>query len=142
MVRFLFMIVILCLSAPAMAQLESPFLPTTPTVPRAFGAISSTPQCFNVVNTAPYTVYGSIHSNFFVRPDGIKTRHKSNFRLAPDDYNEFCTTGPFYDGNKVELVLRSLVPIFTCKTIATGNIIVQGRRLPEGGTETKALCIQ
>lgn len=101
----------------------------------------SDPECFHVVNQAPYTVYGSINTNVFTRPDGIKTRHKSNFRLESGNFAEFCTFGPFYDNHKLELVLRTLVPTFTCKTGIAGDIMIYGRRKPEGGTETYAACL-
>ena len=66
---------------------------------------------------------------------------RPNFRLAPKERSEFCTYGPFFDGMKQELVLRSLVPIFSCKTrVDQGEIVIQGRAKPEGGTETWAVC--
>ncbi len=121
--------------------LDDPFVVTVPTVPSAMGDVSDEAQCFNVINRAPYSVFGSIHTNYYVRPDGVKTRHKSNFRLQPSEKAEFCTYGPFYDGQKVELVLRTLVPIFDCKTAVTEDIIIYGRRKSEGGTETWATCL-
>lgn len=128
-------------ASPAMAQESDPFVVTTPTAPKALGDVSDTAECFNVINKAPYTVFGSIHTNYFVRGDGIKTRHKSNFRLESQNAAEFCTFGPFYEGHKVELVLRTLVPIFSCKTGVNGDIVIYGRRKSEGGTETYAVCL-
>ena len=116
--------------------------------------IVSQPMCFNVKNEAPYKVYGSFITDYYTRPDGIRARHKSNFRLEeagatheekgyPIDRAEFCTFGPFYPGRKLELVIRTLVPVFSCKTrIDQGEIVIQGHRKPEGGTETKALCFE
>lgn len=127
-------------SWPAAAK-DDPFIVTSPTQPKALGAVSISPRCFNVINKAPYSVYGSINTNFFIRDDGIKTRHKSNFRLKPEAYAQFCTSGPFYDGEKLELVLRTLVPIFHCKTAVYGDILIKGKRKPEGGTETWAECL-
>lgn len=125
---------------PAVAQ-DDPFVVTEPAKPRALGDVTDAAECFNVVNKAPYTVYGSINTNYFVRADGIKTRHKSNFRLESQAGAEFCTFGPFYDGHKLELVLRTLVPIFDCKTGINGDIIIYGKRKSEGGTETYAACL-
>lgn len=124
----------------AFAQ-DDPFLVTEPTMPYSDGMVSNQPYCFNLINQAPYSVTGSISTNYFVRSDGIKTRHRSNFRLDRGDMHEVCTTGPFYDGNKLELVLRTLVPVFTCKTAVTGDIVIEGRYLREGGTETRANCL-
>lgn len=127
--------------AAPVSMADDPFIVTEPTQPEALGDVSAAPQCFNVINKAPYTVFGSINTNYFIRADGIKTRHKANFRLESESFAEFCTSGPFYDGQKVELVLRTLVPIFNCKTAITGNIVIFGRRKMEGGTETWAACL-
>ena len=114
--------------------------------------ISPTPECFNVVNTAPYTVMGSVITDFFTNPDGKKARHTSNFRLEkkgarhaeegyPVDRAEFCSTGPFLPGHKLRIVLRTLIPIFECETrIDQGDIVITGHRKPEGGTVTTATC--
>ncbi|MCK5284973.1 MAG: hypothetical protein KAJ86_05245 [Alphaproteobacteria bacterium] len=113
--------------------------------------IVNEPICFQVINEAPYKIYGRFSTDRYIRPDGIKTRHRSNFRLEeagsvheegyPIDRAEFCSYGPFYPEFKLDLTLRTLVPIFDCRTrIDQGAIIIQGRRKPEGGTETKAIC--
>lgn len=135
----LFIVTALCLICPPRAQAQE---------------IVQDPICFNVRNEAPYKVYGSFVTNYYTRPDGIQARHKSNFRLEeagatdpekgyPIDQAEFCTYGPFYPGRKLELVIRTLVPIFSCMTrIDQGEIVIQGHRKPEGGTDTKALCFE
>lgn len=105
------------------------------------GEVLDQPQCFNVVNTAPYTVYGSINTNEYKTPDNITARHRSNFRLQTQEQAEFCTSGPFYEGQKVDLTLRTLVPIFSCMTRITGDIVIKGVRKEEGGTETWAECL-
>lgn len=105
------------------------------------GEVLDQPQCFNVVNTAPYTVYGSINTNEYKTPDDITARHRSNFRLKTQEQVEFCTSGPFYEGQKVDLTLRTLVPIFSCMTRITGDIVIKGVRKDEGGTETWAECL-
>lgn len=133
-------LVVFAFSAPLSAQ-DDPFLPVEPTQPSAMGEVSDEPSCFNVINRAPYTVFGSIYTNYFIRGDGAKTRHKSNFRLETENSAEFCTYGPFYDDRKVELVLRTLIPIFDCKTGVDGDVIIYGRRKSEGGTETWATCL-
>ena len=112
------------------------------------------PICFTVVNQAPYKVYGNFGTDYYTAEDGTKARHRSNFRLDeagskdpekgfPLDSAEFCSYGPFYEGRKLDLVLRTLVPIFSCKTkIDQGPIIITGVRKPEGGTDTKAACLE
>ena len=107
----------------------------------ALGEVTQEPVCFNVMNEAPYSVYGGLESNELIRPDGIKTRHREQFRLETGRQARFCTTGPFYEGGKLRLVLRSLVPLFDCYTAVTGDIVIHGERLPEGGTKTWADCL-
>ncbi|MGQ0527970.1 MAG: hypothetical protein ACT4OY_08100 [Alphaproteobacteria bacterium] len=113
--------------------------------------IVSEPICFRVRNEAPYKVYGNFITDYYTTPDGSKARHRSNFRLDepgskdpegnPADVSEFCSYGPFLPGRKLELVLRTLMPIFNCQTrIDQGEIVIKGFRKPEGGTETYAQC--
>lgn len=111
----------------------------------------SQPICFEVRNTAPYSVLGSFITDYYPDPSGVEARHRSDFRLEAAgerdkegnyaDRAEFCTYGPFYEDRKLELVLRTIFPIFSCKTrVDRGEIIIKGRRKPEGGTETEAVC--
>jgi hypothetical protein len=112
------------------------------------------PICFRVRNEAPYKVYGSFITNYYQTEDGTNARHRSNFRLEeagsldpqtnePSDAAEFCTYGPFIPERKLELVIRTLVPIFSCKTkVDQGEIVIKGYRKPQGGTETYAECYE
>ena len=104
------------------------------------GEVTSSSLCFNIINKAPYGIRGSITSDFYTRPDGIRAHHRSNFRLEEKEMTEFCSTGPFYEGRRLELTLRTLVPIFSCKTRADTDVLVYGRMLEDGGTETTAVC--
>ena len=143
-------IVLIGLGFPALAQDSAPSADN----PNAGLDILSEPICFSLRNEAPYKVYGTFSTDYFMRPDGIKTRHRSNFRFdvpgskdpetgEPTDRAEFCSYGPFFKGRKLELTLRTLVPIFSCQTrIDQGEIVITGFRKPEGGTETKATCFE
>lgn len=113
--------------------------------------ILAEPICFGVINEAPYTVLGSVSTDYYTTSEGRKARHVSNFRLSAEqaeekDYPtavEFCSYGPFYPGRKLEIVLRTLIPIFNCKTrVDQGPLIVKGYRKPEGGTETWIECFE
>lgn len=115
--------------------------PPLPVAPMPAGEILDEAVCFNVVNKAPYTVFGSFVTDTYTEDDGTSARHRSNFRLNENEQAEFCTYGPFYEGRKLEMVIRTLVPVFSCKTAITGDIVIQGRRKPEGGTETWAVCL-
>lgn len=105
--------------------------------------ISEEELCSTIINEAPYTVLGTIASDYFVRPqDGIKSRHRANFRIETGGSWHFCSTGPFYEGYKMDLVIKTLFPVFSCKTaVGAGDIIIKGDFLPEGGADTWAECL-
>lgn len=137
---FLFALILSALAVPAFAQNENL-------------DIVKEPICFAVRNQAPYKVYGNFATDNYITAEGIKARHRSNFRLDepgtkdekgnPTDAAEFCSYGPFLPNRMLELTLRTLVPIFSCKTkIDQGEIIIKGHRKegPDGGTETWAEC--
>jgi len=105
------------------------------------GEVVADPLCFNIVSRAPFTVFGTLVSNIYTTDDGSKARHRSNFRLEEGQATQFCTYGPFYAGRKLELVLRTLIPVFSCKTALYKDIEISGRRKPEGGTEVWATCL-
>ncbi len=117
--------------------------------------ISDEPICFAIVNTADYSVNGSFVTEKFERPDGIIASHRSNFRLQPagekeddgrlSDRAEFCSYGPFFEGRMLILTLRSLFPIFECRTrVDTGlEIVIKGaRRADDTGVQTWAECFK
>ena len=138
--------VIILLAIPAWAQDNPVPLPAVPAPPPMVagseGEIVATPICFNVINKAPYTVMGGFSTNVYKTKDGIETRHRANFRLEKEQQTNFCSEGPFYAGRKLDLVLKSLIPLFSCRTAITGDIIIYGREKEEGGTDTWAACLK
>lgn len=116
--------------------------------------IISEPMCFEVINEAPYNIYGKFVTALYIATDGSRARHTSNFKLEAagsfdsktgykTDRAEFCSYGPFFEGRKLEMTLRTLVPIFSCQTrIDSGPIIIHGEKKPEGGTKTWADCFE
>jgi hypothetical protein len=126
---------------PARAQTATPVAPAVPAIDEPDGEVVEKPVCFNVVNKAPYTVIGTLSTNVFKTPEGIAARHRGNFRLETGQKTNFCSLGPFYAGRKLDLVLRSLVPLFSCRTAITGDIVIYGRKKEEGGTDTWAACL-
>ena len=136
---FLFACFAFFLMLPVALRAQQELAAPPPSMPD--GEVVSEPICFSVINKAPYSVIGSFVTDIYTADDGTKARHRSNFRLEPNYKSEFCTYGPFYEGRKLELVLRTLIPIFSCKTAVTGDILIYGRRKPEGGTDTWAVCL-
>lgn len=97
-------------------------------------------MCFDITNKADWQVTGSIETKPHEEPDGQTQHHRSNFRLAPEESTAACTTGPFYNGYRVLLTLRTLIPIFECYTLAQGDIIITGVQNRDGSTTTSAAC--
>lgn len=116
--------------------------------------VVSEPICFMVRNSAEFTMYGTIVTAEYTRPDGVIARHRSNFTLqAADSYDEegypadraeFCSYGPFFEGRKLELSIRTLFPVFSCQTrIDQGEIVLSvSRREDDTGYSYFAKCFE
>lgn len=100
--------------------------------------VTSQPICFTIRNTAPFTVYGNVETDYTPTDTGSRARHRSNFQLEPRMSEDFCTTGPFYPGRKLRLVLRTMFPVFSCYTqLDRGPIIIKGERGDGVDTQTR-----
>jgi hypothetical protein len=97
-------------------------------------------RCFKIVNRAPYTVNGTLLTNYKTDLMGRKGRDVSNFRLAPGGEKKYCTFGPYYPGTRIGFQIRTIVPVFSCYTVAQGTIEVQGKVDAEGKTKTWVNC--
>jgi hypothetical protein len=116
--------------------------------------IVAEPICFNVRNSADFTMYGNFGTDFYTTPQGSQARHRSNFRLEaagsvdaegyPSDRAEFCSYGPFYPGRKLDLTIRTLFPVFSCKTRLDGGEIVlrATRKANDSGYDYFADCFE
>lgn len=107
----------------------------------AYGEVTAQPICFNLVSQASNNVYGRVMTNFYEKADGNRGRHRSNFRLEPGQTNQVCTSGPFFEGRQVEIVIQTLVPVFNCRTAITGDIIFKDERNSDGVLKTWAECL-
>ncbi len=106
------------------------------------GEITTTPICFELRNTAPYKVYGSIATDYYTMPDGQRAKHHSNFNLESGKFAKICSTGPFFDGRKLDIQIKTLVPVFDCRTALTGPLVIHGERSPGKPTKTWIDCIK
>ncbi|QQG36270.1 MAG: hypothetical protein HYS17_00305 [Micavibrio aeruginosavorus] len=118
---------------------EAPF-PDMNVPMTAEGEVLTAPLCFRVINDAPYMLMGSLYTNYYTDKERRKARHTSNFRLEPGQSQPYCSYGPFYEGQKLDLVLRSLVPLFSCRTAVHSDIHLKGEILESGGTRSWATC--
>ena len=114
------------------------------------------PICFALKNEASYSVNGGIQTAKFTRPDGVISRHRSNFRLKaageidpktgePADRVEFCSYGPFLPDRQLILTIRTLFPVFECKTRVDTlqEIVIKGqRRADDNGVMTWVECFK
>lgn len=115
--------------------------------PLAAQEITAQPICFTVRNASENRIYGEIGTAQITREDGQKIHHTGSFRLEPAgqrhankgylrDRAEFCSSGPFYPGRQLEFVLRTLIPVFSCKfTPELGEIVVQTKKIKQNGQE-------
>lgn len=110
------------------------------TTPKPFGEVLQEPICFKLVNIAPYTVFGQVKTNYFIRGDGVKSRHRSNFNLKPKEEADICTSGPFFDGRRLQFQIKTLIPLFDCKTTLSEIIYVRGKVNEDGSTKTWIDC--
>ena len=81
-----------------------------------------------VIRTAPFKFKGKIE------------RHEANFSLNEGESVEICSTGPFYEGYKVDLTIRTLIPLFSCKTRLSGEIVLRRKEDENGNKLLYADC--
>ena len=90
--------------------------------------ISPQPHCAVIKNTTDFTLYGGIRTEYGTNAAGEKSRHESTFRIAAGEERKACATGPFYPGYQVEFIIKTFIPIFTCKTRLAGTIEIKSER--------------
>lgn len=102
------------------------------------GDITPFKECGTLINSAGQQVMGVIRTETF-KYKGQLARHERNFDLQDGESVEVCSTGPFYNGYKVELTIRTIMPLYTCKTRLSGNIYLR-KREQDGITVLYAEC--
>jgi hypothetical protein len=82
-------------------------------------------SCFLVRNVSPVTLFGRVV---------MQSRERYTFRLAKGESTRGCLAGALFPGNKVQLVLVSLVtvPLFDCYTQIDRPIQLYARRKQDG----------
>ena len=103
-------------------------------LPRLAQAGDVTPfkECATLVNSAGQIVMGVVKTESF-KFKGQIIRHEKNFSLEDGETVEVCSTGPFFQGYKVELTIRTIMPLFTCQTRLSGNIYLRKKWDDENG---------
>lgn len=137
---FLSVLVFFSFAAPGLAVAQDGDV-----VPGPLGEVTNEPLCARVVNHAVHNVAGIIRTELYMRPDGIKARHIENFKLQPGQAWKFCSTGPFFEGRKLEITVRTMVPLDACQSTMGGDIIIDSTPRPAsdgGGYKVKVHCLE
>lgn len=100
------------------------------------------PVCSELINSTGFTVYGSVETARATLPDGTLAHFKSNFRLSRDETTRICARGPFFEGEKVILTLRSLLPVFECQTKLGQPITLTATPKEPFGYDWRATCYE
>lgn len=104
------------------------------------GEIVSKPICTYLVNRSDQTIMGSIATKSQTLADGTVAAHTDNFKLAAGDRRQFCAAGPFFEGQRLELTLRTLIPLFSCYTKIDREIYLDAKPGPGGFKKLSATC--
>lgn len=104
------------------------------------GPFSPTPICSDLINETGYAVYGAVETDRLQDPRGEIIHYKSNFRLKAGESTQICSNGPFFEGGKLTLTLRSLFPLFECKTSLGQPITIHATPKERGGFDWSATC--
>jgi hypothetical protein len=104
------------------------------------GAYSQKPLCAKILNGSDIALIGTLLTAPQTIESGDKVRHRKNFKLQPGEKADFCATGPFYQGQRLELVLRTAFPVFTCRTKIDREIVLSATRGADGRMTYGANC--
>lgn len=72
--------------------------------------------------------------------DGSLQQFSDTFKLKPKESTQICASGPFYEGRRIDLTIRTLIPLFNCKA-ALGEEIFLDMKQNDDMTKTySATC--
>lgn len=101
---------------------------------------TATPVCSDLINDTGHAVYGAVETDRADGADGETVYYKSNFRLKAGEKTQICSNGPFFEGGRLTLSIRSLFPLFECKTSLGRPISITAARKESGGYDWHATC--
>ena len=96
--------------------------------------------CGEIVSQIPFKIYGSVMTDTAGTREGTEVRHKSTFSIGPKERLKICSSGPFFQGQRVELTLKTMFPVFSCRTKIDREIRLSATPKKEGGYTYKATC--
>lgn len=131
--RFLSILLLALLAAPSsFAQINN--------LPQKEGEVLSKPICSALKNRSDVSIQGTLATAPQTLKNGDISRHRDNFRLMPGERKEFCVSGPFFEGRRIELTIRTLIPLFDCKTKITKEILLDSIIQDDGSRKYSATC--
>jgi hypothetical protein len=104
------------------------------------GEIIGTPICTDLTNRSAQMIIGTITTASQTIDTGDVVKHRSNFRLDAGAKQKICAAGPFFEGRRVMLVIRTLIPLFECKTTLEKEIFLDATPQDNGTTKLSATC--
>ncbi|PZQ48635.1 MAG: hypothetical protein DI551_01310 [Micavibrio aeruginosavorus] len=104
------------------------------------GEILTKPVCSAITNRSDQSMTGTIATAPQKIASGDIVRHRDNFKLAPGEKKQFCATGPFFEGRRLEITLRTLIPLFTCKTKIDREIFLDAEYIDDETRKLSATC--
>lgn len=115
-------------------------LPLSAPSAQTMGEITSKPICGKLENRAGQTILGSIATAEQRIDSGDLVSHKENFKLEDGETWDICTRGPFFPGQRLELTIRTLMPLFSCRTKIDQTIYLEAERQAGGFKKLSATC--
>lgn len=104
------------------------------------GEVVHQPICSKLVNRSGVTIQGTVMTQKQVLKNGQEQQFSDNFKLSPNQFREICSSGPFFQGRKIDLTIRTLIPLFNCKTQLGRTIYLDMEEDSEGIKRYSATC--
>ena len=104
------------------------------------GEILDTPICSKLINRSDQAIMGTLLTAAQTLESGDSVRHRDNFKLEAGAEKDFCVAGPFYEGRRVEIILRTVIPLFTCRTKLDSPIYLDVMEDENGIRKLSATC--
>lgn len=104
------------------------------------GEILDTPICSKLINRSDQAIMGTLLTAAQMLESGDSVRHRDNFKLESGAEKDFCVAGPFYEGRRVEIVLRTVIPLFNCRTKVDSPIYLDVIEDANGIRKLSATC--
>ena len=101
---------------------------------------SEEPLCVNLANMTGDEVLGHIETDEYYDESGKLSWHRSNFRLQADETRQVCSTGPFFDGYTLRIVLKTIVPLYSCLTEMNRDVAIRTFTDAQGTRTLSADC--